>query len=99
MRLTRVFLESDLRCGFEGLRLIAEKSGIDLKKNTVMFINTANTGFKLLANDTYCVYYKNGHRKIPLDALRFLPEAFGGSKMEMESAVRKSLESKLGVRA
>lgn len=91
MKLTRVFLDQDLRCSFEGLRKIAEDAKTDLKKSTLVFINAKKTSFKLLHQDSYLVYYKNGNRRIPLEALRHLPETFGGSEMDMQGAIRKTL--------
>lgn len=90
MKLTRVFLDQDLRCSFEGLRKIADEAKTDLG-GTIVFINAKKTSFKLLHQNSYLVYYKNGNRRIPLEALRHLPETFGGTELEMKGAIRKSL--------
>lgn len=49
----------------------------------------------MIAADQFCIYYKNGTRRIPLDALRYLPNFFGGTEMEMRGAIRKTLKDNL----
>lgn len=94
MKITRLFLNTDLRCGFEGLRLVAKKSG---ETDAVVFMNTARTAFKMLTGE-YLVYFKTGGRRIPIEAIKHLPEHFGGSPAQMDAAVRKSLEEKLALK-
>lgn len=92
MKLTRVFLETDMRMSFDGLRKLAaeNKAGLDAD-STIMFMNRKGTKFKVLRANKYLVYYSNGTQRIPLEALSELPEAFGGSALEMREAIRKSL--------
>lgn len=108
MRLTRVFLDIDLRNAFDGLRKIADKSQptkaqqntprhLRNDDTTFLFINTARTKFKMLRANQYLVYYSNGAQKIPLEAIQFLPQAFGGTEAEMSQAIRRSIETKLGL--
>lgn len=91
MRLTRVFLDSDLRCQFDGLRQIASDAETVLKNTFVVFINRKRTKFKAIVNDQYLVFYSNGDKRIPLDALIHLPATFGGSDLEMTQAISKTL--------
>ena len=78
---------------------MAKKAKTELEgNNTVLFINHARTKFKILRSDTYLVYYSNGNKRIPLDAIRYLPKAFNGSQVEMDSAIKDSLKSKLKLR-
>jgi hypothetical protein len=96
MRLTRVFLDISMAKGFEGLREVAKEAKAKLgPDSTVLFMNRRGTSFKIVINDTYIVYYKNGNRKIPLDSLRYLPNTFGGTELELQGAIRKSLMTKL----
>lgn len=95
MRLTRIFFDTDLRCSFEGLRKTAKSARTELKGNTVMFMNRAMTAFKVVTDDKYIVYFNNRHRRIPIDALKYLPQAFGGTELEMKQAIEKSLRVKL----
>lgn len=98
MRITRVFLGSDLRCSFDGLRALAVKAKTKINEDSsVLFINTARTKFKMLRANTYLVYYSNGNRRIPLEAIGHLPQAFGGTEAEMDDAIRKSIAEKIGV--
>lgn len=96
MRITRVFLDVDLRQSFDGLRDMATKAKAELKGDTtILFINAARTKFKVLRSDTYLIYYSNGGKRIPIEAIRYLPKAFSGSHMEMNNAIKTSLQSKL----
>ncbi len=95
MKLRRIFLDTDLRSAFQGLRKIAKEADTMLEDNTVLFINRAMTAFKIIHNDTYLVYYRNGHRRIPLEALIQLPQSFGGSELEMQGAIKRSLMQSL----
>lgn len=97
MNITRVFLNTSMVMGFDGLREIAKKAKSPATADaTLIFINKRMTSFKMLTKDQYLVYYRNGGRRIPLDAIRYLPTFFGGSEMEMNEAIRESLASKLG---
>jgi hypothetical protein len=98
LRITRVFLETDMRMGFDGLREIAQENKVGLGEgSTVVFLNRRGTKFKVLLQNKYIVYYSNGNHRVPLEALAELPEAFGGTKAEMSAAIRKSL-IKRGIR-
>lgn len=97
MRLTRVFFNVFMGCGFEGLSEIAKDSKTDIGADScVCFVNRPATAFKLMVGGQYLTYYKNNGKKIPLEALRLLPEKFGGSKLEFDAAVRKSIEKQIG---
>lgn len=98
MRLTRVFLDTSMSLGFDGLREIAKKADTPIGPNmNVLFMNKAMTAFKVMVNNTYLVYFRNGRRKIPLEAIKHLPQEFGGTEMEVKAAIRKSLIEKLGI--
>lgn len=98
MRITRVFLDVHMGQNFEGLGRIAKSAKTKLDADSVVvFINRACTAFKLMAGGQYLTYYKNGTKRIPLEALRHLPEMFGGSQMQFDSAVKKSITEKLGI--
>lgn len=103
MRIARIFFDSDLRCGFEGLTEHARKENSPLKNlnGYAIFINRARTAFKLIARE-YLVYYRNGRRIIPLTALQFLPERFGAGELNidkaMSRAILKDLKVKLNIR-
>lgn len=100
MKITRVYLDVDMRQNFDGLRKVMSKDkpsiGNSALSTTTLFINRKRTSFKMLA-DQFLVFYKSNKGRIPLDALKYLPQSFGGSEMEMNDAIRKSLEQKLGI--
>lgn len=92
MRLTRVFLDIHLGQNFQGLNTIAKKAKTPCDESTtLLFINKAMTAFKVLRGKDYLVYYKNGNRRIPMDAIQYLPKQFTGSETEMTGAIRESL--------
>lgn len=101
MKITRVYLDIDLRCSFQGLRkqLVADGLKIDLlsKGSMIIFLNRAGTKFKLLAGNDYLVYYNNGDRRIPLDAIKYLPSYFDGTTASFDKVVEKSIRAKLNL--
>jgi hypothetical protein len=98
MRIARLFLESDLRQGFQGLHKILQNAKINPSalnpEHYYIFMNRACTKFKLISG-AYLVYFNNGNRMIPLDAIQYLPRNFGGKETEMNEAIRTSLTRKL----
>jgi hypothetical protein len=99
MRITRVYFDIDMRQSFEGLREVAKSTKAEIGNTalntTIVFINTKRTMFKVLQNNTLIVFYKSPSGRIPIDVLVYLPQNFGGSDMEMNDAIRKSLYAKL----
>lgn len=99
MKIARIVLDFDMRCNFEGIRETLKKQKIDLDTISddfvVILMNKANTAFKILVDNSYIVYFKNNGRKIPLEAIQYLPEKFGGSEMQYNNAVRKTLQDRM----
>lgn len=100
MNIARVFFDVHMGQSFQGLSRLLHKNKIDPRTlgvgDFVIFINRAGTAFKLFAGNTYLVYYKNEDRhKIPLDAIQYLPASFGGTELEFNRAVEKSLKAKV----
>jgi len=99
MKIARVFLDQDMRMGFQGLHQILRDIKVNPENldpdNYYIFMNRAATKFKLITGK-YMVYFNNGHRRIPLDAIQYLPRNFGGKETDMNEAIRKSLVKKLG---
>jgi hypothetical protein len=82
-----------LRLGFDGLKDLMGDARPD-ERAMVIFINRRMNSFKLVIDDHYMVYYRS-KRRIPLDAIRHLPQNFGGTDLEVRGAIRKSLTSTL----
>ena len=96
MRINRVFFNVYMGYGFQGLTAIAKDAKTDIGPGTVVFyLNRAATAFKVLVNGQYLTYYRNGANKIPLEAISLLPEGFGGSKLEMDKAIRAVIEKNI----
>jgi len=100
MKVTRVFLDTDMRCSFDGLRKVVASADTPITHgSTILFLNRKATMFKVLRGDTYLVSYTNGTKRIPLEAIQELPQFFGGSESEMSEAIRTSIMKKLNIRA
>lgn len=101
MRIARVYFDMDLRCAFDGFRehLRAEKIEPEKlgKGDLIVFMNRKMTMFKMLAGDRYLVTYTNGNRRIPLEAIQYLPTYFDGSALSFSKAVEKSVKEKLRI--
>src|ERR1700722_7133787 len=99
--IARVFLDVHMGQNFQGLTRLMVKEKIDPRKlgvgDFVIFINRKSTGFKLMAGNSYLVYYKS-NRQIPLEAIQYLPASFGGSEFEFNKAIEKMLKSKVKYR-
>lgn len=99
MKIARVFLETDMRMGFQGLHRVLGNNkinplGLD-PESYYVFMNRKRTKFKVISGK-YLVYFNNGNRMIPLEAIQYLPRNFGGSQLEMSEAIRKVVLKQLG---
>lgn len=101
MRIARVFFDVDLRCGFEGLQKVLKDHDIEAATirpdDVIVFMNRATTAFKVLTASKYLVYFKNGSRRVPLNAFQFLPEAFGGNGFDFNRSIKRSILQKLNI--
>lgn len=101
MKIARIFFDVDMRCNFEGMREVIKDAKVDLKTiasdYVVILMNRKKTAFKMLVDNAYIIYYKNGNRRIPLEAIQYIPQRFGGSEMEFNKAVEKSLRVSLNI--
>lgn len=101
MRITRVYFDHDLRASFQGLRKFLKSEKIDpttlAKGSIVIFMNRKATAFKLLAGNSYLAYFNNEGRRIPLDAIQYLPTYFDGTSLEFNKAIEKSVKEHLRI--
>lgn len=99
MEIARVFLDQDMRCNFPGLIKTLKKAQIEPgtlpDRSFIVFLNGKGTKFKLLVGNSYIVYYSNGDRPIPMNAITHLPSCFEGRKFDFTKAVTKTLEGKI----
>ena len=103
-QIVHVFPNSDLRSGHKGLRAVAlrGKRNPDQLDNGhfILFINRAQSAFKLLAAGNLLIHYKSPKdRMIDIKAIRYLPAAFTkDGKFDYNIAVQHSLKEWLGKR-
>ena len=96
MQIARVFFDVHMGKNFKGLISICHKSGMKPEAETksyVVFVNHNHTKFKLMIGRDYLVYHDNGNRRFPLDAIKYLPNAFSGGQFQFSRALEKSVKS------
>lgn len=107
-RIIHVFYDQDMRCRHDGLwaRALKEREfkREDLRPGDVLcFINSKQDRLMAIAGldetDSYGVlgYYRSPHGKIDETAIQYIPQAFNGSTLEMNKAIKKALTKKLGL--
>lgn len=83
-RYMHCFLDADLRCGHEGLALVARKRKIDVKKLSpgqyVAFVNTARNKVKVFAAYDVVAYCRPDGGKITTETLARIPQIFLGPR-------------------
>lgn len=99
MRITRVFLNVDIRNGHIGLAQLAKEHRIDVNKldngEIVVFINTKRNKMKVYASNQVLAYVSRDTR-ISLDAVKFIPLAFGArGRFDYDEALRLSVNEAL----
>lgn len=108
MRLIHFFPETNMANRHDGLSKIAADEGIDISDlsdgDMLIFLNKAATMIAIIAGVgeeeiTYGVLatYKSPVRgqRIDLNALRYIPQTFGGGKIRMDAALREALVERL----
>ena len=108
MRLLHIIHETDMRCSHEGLLVRAKEAGVPLTKmgpgDVIAFLNTGKDRLKVLAftseKDGHGIlaYYRSPHGRVPLEAIEFIPEAFGGDGFRMDKAIKEGLLKALAKR-
>jgi len=101
MRIARVYFEQDMRCNFPGLEAVMRKEGVDPQTlpsgSFTLFMNAARTKFKMMVGNAYLVYFSNGNKRIPLEAIQHLPQFFDGTTLDFAKAIEKSVKEKMGL--
>lgn len=90
-RIVRVYPNVSMQYGHRGLRLMAKKE-VDLldQGNFLLFMNKAQTAFKLFTRDLV-VHYKHPRGRIDVRSLQYIPHCFGAGKFNFDVAVDKFL--------
>lgn len=95
-RLSHYFPDADLRAGYDGLEVMANKAGFSLRNlptgSFCAFVNRKKDKLKLATNADLVAYLRlsNGERIDPR-VIQHLPEHFNGSKIEYNRALEKVL--------
>jgi hypothetical protein len=101
-RILQVFFDADMRCGHEGLELLAKKHKIDLKKldpgNFVVFVNSAKDRLKIYTAYNVIAYMKSPAGKIDMRAVQFIPKAFEAKgTLTYDEALKELFEKQLPI--
>lgn len=80
-QILRVFSGADLRCGHDGLTILAKKQGYNPKELSpgefLVFLNTRRSSFKLFAANEVIAYYRSpDNKRMELGALQYIPRVF-----------------------
>lgn len=107
-RLVHVFYGTDMRCAHPGLIKIAAEAKVHLVNlkpgDLLCFINNKRDKIKVLAplgeedSEGVVAYYKSPHGRIDSNSVQFIPRAFDGSRLDMNSAIKSALLKRLNAR-
>lgn len=85
-----VFPNADLRSGHNGLRKLAlkNKQSIDLDPGEFhLYINRAQTAFKMFAANHVLVHYKSPRGMIDIRTIQYLPYCFNAGELDYDKAL------------
>lgn len=98
MEIARVFLDIPMYYGFQGLKGVLRKGGVNPEtmdsKKFIVFINKAGTAFKVMVGPHFLVYHNNNGKKFPLEAIQHFPEFFDGEAFDFSAAASKVIKHK-----
>ncbi len=94
-----VIPETHMGSGHTGLTALAKRHKIfvgDLSPGEfVLFLNRAQTAFKLFASNNVVVHYKHERGLINIDVVKFIPRVFNSGKFSYDAALEEVLNRKL----
>lgn len=100
-QIRKLFLDVHMGLSHDGLNELARKNKVKPETlatgDLLMFINRKGDKMKVLGAHGMVIGYLRmpKHRPISIEALQYVPETFGGSAMEYDSALRQMLVNKL----
>jgi hypothetical protein len=101
MRFHLVINDVHMGLGHHGLTELAKKLKADPSKleaeQLLLFINGAKDKLKIMGRKGTAIgYYKHPRGKITMEALQYIPQAFGAKgTVDLDSAIKKALELQL----
>lgn len=94
-KIVRYFKDTDLRQGHQGLAKIARAEDIDTRflgqGEYLLFVNRAQTAFKMLAHEKILVHYRNGTQRLHPGTFALLPRYFDGRQINYDAALSEAL--------
>lgn len=107
MKLLHVFSDTDMRKRHEGLMDYAKEQGVKSPKagDVLAFLNAKRDRIIVLSfideKDCFGVmgYYRSPHGRVPMEAIQYIPQAFGGEGFDMNKAIRAGLVELLSKKA
>ena len=104
-RILHVIQNADFRCRHEGLMAMARKAQVNMDElrvgDIVVFLNVARDRLICISvlpeQDSFGLlsYYRSPHGRVPMEAIQFIPQAFGATGLNMNAAIRSGLEQLL----
>ncbi len=99
-KLLRVFLDTDMRAGHNGLSKVALKDNVnvaDLKEGQhIVFVNKKADKIKIYSAKNIVSYLLSGSR-LELSSLNYFADCFGADGFKYDKALKTVLEQKLRV--
>lgn len=94
-KIVRVFPNADLRNGHLGLAKLARNHQSVLEDgNFLLFINRRQSAFKLFTSNLV-THYRSPRGRVMVEAIRYIPEAFNGTKFNFDKAIDLALTKAL----
>lgn len=105
-RLLHIFWDVSMALQHDGLTELLKKNKAPLPHQLnpgemLLFVNKRKDKFKVIAGTSetesngVLAYYKTRGRPIDVQALKYIPEAFNGQRIEYNSALKRTLEERL----
>ncbi len=98
--LISVFPDTHLGQGHHGLSVLASKAGKDTRKllngEFLLFLNKAQTAFKMYAANSVVVHYKSpANRRVDIRTIEYLPHCFNAGELNYSKALKLVLDKTL----
>jgi hypothetical protein len=100
-KIVRVFFESHLGNGHDGLAKLAKTKNVNVRNlnngEYVIFINKRLNALKMYTSGFTIAHLRLPNGKLDLNTIAMIPSFFNGSEIKYDEAVKKSLLTKLKI--
>jgi hypothetical protein len=96
-----------MRARQPGLWSQAQEAGVKIERlssgDLLVFLNKRRTSIVIMGKITVTdegglmSYWKSPSGRVPMEAIQYIPQSLGADGLDMTAAVRKGLESRLGL--